>query len=213
MKYAKELKGGFVCEDVPYQQMTINEIIDMDIKGLVQDNAILFMWCIDAYIPHLATIMDSWGFKYVTVGFVWNKVTPAGGVNALVSHYTRKSCEFCYIGRRGKMLVKNPCSVDQYVASIKGEHSRKPNVIRKHIVDLCGDLPRLELFARREAKNDLFGYDEYAGWDVFGNQAEGSINLKARAQKNNNEAVEKRPTTAGFNGQKNNESVPQKPCG
>ena len=198
MKYAKELRDGFVCEEVPYVQMTIDEIKGMNIKGIVDKNAILFMWCIDAYITHLASIMERWGFKYVTVGFVWNKVTPDGGVNALVSQYTRKSCEFCYIGRRGKMLVKNPCSVNQYVASIKGEHSRKPNVIRNNIVKLCGDLPRIELFARRKVNNDLFGYDEFDGWDVWGNEAEGSIDLEARAQKNNMEAGLLRPTAQGF---------------
>ncbi|HHZ97926.1 MAG TPA: DNA methyltransferase, partial [Flavobacteriales bacterium] len=38
---------------------------------------------------------------------------------------------------------------------------------RDLIIELCGDLPRLEMFARESAE----------GWDVFGNEAPNSINL------------------------------------
>ena len=41
------------------------------------------------------------------------------------------------------------------------EHSRKPAEIRDRIVELCGDVPRIELFARQVAD----------GWDRWGNEA------------------------------------------
>ena len=41
------------------------------------------------------------------------------------------------------------------------EHSRKPAEIRDRIVELCGDVPRIELFARQSAD----------GWDRWGNEA------------------------------------------
>jgi site-specific DNA-methyltransferase (adenine-specific) len=47
------------------------------------------------------------------------------------------------------------------------EHSRKPDEIRKMIVDLVGDLPRIELFARNKTE----------GWDVWGNEVESDITL------------------------------------
>ena len=40
------------------------------------------------------------------------------------------------------------------------EHSRKPDTVRKRIVELVGDLPRIELFAREKPD----------GWDVWGNE-------------------------------------------
>ena len=40
-------------------------------------------------------------------------------------------------------------------------------IIREHLVSLFGDLPRIELFARSQTQ----------GWDVFGNEVEGSIRL------------------------------------
>lgn len=52
------------------------------------------------------------------------------------------------------------------VISPREEHSKKPDVIREKIVELCGNLPRIELFARKETE----------GWDVFGNEVENSNN-------------------------------------
>lgn len=42
------------------------------------------------------------------------------------------------------------------------DHSRKPDEARDKIVQLVGNLPRIELFARRK----------YLGWDNFGDQIE-----------------------------------------
>jgi site-specific DNA-methyltransferase (adenine-specific) len=44
--------------------------------------------------------------------------------------------------------------------SERREHSRKPDRIRNDIVNLCGDLPRIELFARHKID----------GWDAWGNE-------------------------------------------
>ena len=48
----------------------------------------------------------------------------------------------------------------QLIISKLQEHSRKPSDIRNRIVELCGDLPRIELFARQKVK----------GWDYWGDQ-------------------------------------------
>jgi len=45
------------------------------------------------------------------------------------------------------------------VDSVVKEHSKKPDEVRKRILELCGDLPRIELFARTRVH----------GWDVWGN--------------------------------------------
>ena len=43
------------------------------------------------------------------------------------------------------------------------EHSKKPAEIRERIVELCGELPRIELFAR----------DKVKGWDSLGDEIDG----------------------------------------
>ena len=39
------------------------------------------------------------------------------------------------------------------------QYSQKPDIVRSKIIQLCGDLPRIELFARTKVH----------GWDVIGN--------------------------------------------
>ena len=50
--------------------------------------------------------------------------------------------------------------VHQIVYEPVREHSRKPDCIRDKIAKLCGDLPRIELFARQKVE----------GWDCWGNE-------------------------------------------
>ena len=50
------------------------------------------------------------------------------------------------------------------------KHSKKPDVVRDKIIELIGDLPRLEMFARESAQ----------GWDVFGNEAPNSIEIPSK---------------------------------
>ena len=58
-------------------------------------------------------------------------------------------------------------SVRELVVSERREHSRKPDEIRDAIVELCGDVPRVELFCRYPAD----------GWDVWGNEVECTAEL------------------------------------
>lgn len=48
------------------------------------------------------------------------------------------------------------------------EHSKKPAEARERIVELLGDLPRIELFARQKSP----------GWDVWGNEVESSLDME-----------------------------------
>ena len=56
-----------------------------------------------------------------------------------------------------KRISKN---VHQVIMDKIREHSRKPDCVRDRIVELCGDLPRIELFAREKTE----------GWDVWGDE-------------------------------------------
>lgn len=44
--------------------------------------------------------------------------------------------------------------------TVREEHSKKPDELRDRIEVLCGEVPKIELFARVE----------YEGWDQMGNQ-------------------------------------------
>ena len=65
----------------------------------------------------------------------------------------------CLLATKGKPKRLSK-SVAQLIISKRQEHSKKPDEIRNKIVELCGDLPRIELFAR----------NRYKGWDSWGNE-------------------------------------------
>ena len=58
-------------------------------------------------------------------------------------------------------------AVHQVIMSHVEEHSKKPDEARSRIVQLIGDLPRIELFARQSPE----------GWDVWGNEVDCSVSL------------------------------------
>jgi site-specific DNA-methyltransferase (adenine-specific) len=78
-----------------------------------------------------------------------------------MGYYTRANNEICLLATRGKPLDRKSRAVQQVVLSPIGEHSEKPAEVRDRIVQLFGDLPRIELFARQHA----------TGWDCWGNEA------------------------------------------
>lgn len=73
--------------------------------------------------------------------------------------WTRSNTEYCLIATKGHIKRKSK-KVSQVIMSIRREHSRKPDEVRDKIIELVGDLPRIELFARQK----------FDGWDCWGNE-------------------------------------------
>lgn len=86
-----------------------------------------------------------------------------------MGRWTRSNAEICLLGVKGKPQRVSG-GVHQIIYAPVSEHSRKPPETRDRIVELMGDLPRVELFARQVAD----------GWDVWGNQIESSLTLEAK---------------------------------
>lgn len=121
----------------------------------------------DANVADGLEVIDAWGFKYVTCAFTWVKMNGTGfGVYSGLGHWTNSNAELCLLARKGKLERKDK-SVKQIIMTPIQNHSRKPIEIRERIVQLLGDLPRVELFARKTVD----------GWDAFGNEVESDIKL------------------------------------
>ncbi len=73
--------------------------------------------------------------------------------------YTRANAEVCLLAKKGKPKVIDH-SIRQIIESERTKHSEKPDEVRDRIIELCGDVPRIELFARKKTK----------GWDSWGNE-------------------------------------------
>jgi N6-adenosine-specific RNA methylase IME4 len=156
-----------------YSLMGISDICNLPIDNIADDNCILFLWTTPPCLQESFKVIEAWGFKYKTIGFTWvkrNKKTRSWFWG--LGYWTRANAELCLIATKGnpKRIAKD---VHQVVETSLGSHSRKPHEVRERIVRLMGDLPRIELFARE--RSELF--DEYEGWDVWGNEIESSIDI------------------------------------
>lgn len=144
-----------------YPVMTPEEMKCVPVKEIAADNSVLLMWATFPKLKEALDLMDAWGFRYSTTAFVWikqNKRTPS--LFWGMGYYTRSNAEILLLGVKGKPLKRLSHSIHQIVFAPVAEHSKKPDVIREKIVELFGDLPRIELFARQT----------YPGWDCWGNE-------------------------------------------
>ena len=88
-----------------------------------------------------------------------------------LGNWTRSNAEICLLATRGKPK-RQSARIHQLIISPVQSHSQKPQEVREKIVELLGDLPRIELFARE--KTD--------GWDVWGNEVECDIDMEKISQ-------------------------------
>lgn len=151
-----------------YECMEIEDIKKLPIKELADENCYLFIWATSPFMKEAIEVIESWGFKFITIPFVWVKMRNDMSEERKdgIGNYTLNNAEYVLLGRKGKYW-RNSTKVKQILLNPKMEHSKKPEEIRRRIVELCGDLPRIELFARQKTE----------GWDVWGNQVEDSIDL------------------------------------
>ena len=163
----KTLKG-YTGAETHYKTMSISEIKELPIRDISSDNSILFIWVVMPLLQEGLDVIKAWGFKYKTCAFSWMKTNKSSDklFGRGVGHYTMPNIELCLLGVRGRFF-RNKKNVYQALLHPRMEHSKKPDEVRNRIVELCGDLPRIELFARSQTQ----------GWDVFGNEVEGSIRL------------------------------------
>ena len=159
-------KAQFRSGEKHYPTMSIEELCAMPVEKIADKNCLLFMWVVGFELDGAIEVMRAWGFEYITIVFNWVKTNKDGSVWMGLGHWSRQGSEICLMGKRGKPKRFSK-SVMQVIISEKQKHSKKPDVVRERIVELAGDLPRVELFARSQTQ----------GWDVFGNEVEGSIRL------------------------------------
>ena len=142
-----------------YKVMSIEDIENLPVSTLADDDCILFLWVTFPKLDECFKVIEKWGFEYKTVAFTWVKKYKNGGNFMGMGRWTRANAEVCLLATKGKPKRIN-AGVRQIIESVPEKHSKKPDIVRDKIVDLVGELPRVELFARNETD----------GWDVWGNE-------------------------------------------
>lgn len=155
----KALAGnrGAICK---YPTQSAEWINSLPVKDIADKDCVLFLWVTMPKLNECFDLIKEWGFEYKTCAFTWvkrNKISSSWFMG--MGRWTRANSEICLLATKG-----NPKRINAGVHSVIDtpieQHSKKPDVTKERIIQLLGDLPRIELFARQ--KSD--------GWDVWGNQ-------------------------------------------
>jgi N6-adenosine-specific RNA methylase IME4 len=145
------------------------------VHTITRKDAALFLWVTVPKLKEVIELFPLWGFEYKTIAFVWVKINKIqSSLFWGMGNWTRSNVEFCLLGMKGKpervskgvhqIIIESNIDLRDFVLFSRIEkHSKKPAAAREKIVQLCGDVPRIELFARERA----------SGWDAWGNDIAG----------------------------------------
>ena len=143
-----------------YQTMPLEKIKTLPVVTLAASDAVLFLWATWPLLREALEVIGAWGFTYKTIGFNWIKRNRSDcGFFFGLGRWTRGNAEPCLLATRGKPRRVNN-AVSQLIFEPVGRHSAKPPAVRERIVDLLGDVSRVELFARERVK----------GWEAWGDE-------------------------------------------
>ncbi|MCI8285984.1 MAG: DNA methyltransferase [Firmicutes bacterium] len=153
----KRCNGGVANH---YNTMKVSDICDLPVKNIADKDCVLFMWATYPMLKEALQVIEAWEFTYKSIAFQWIKQNKSGnGYFFGLGRWTRGNTEPCLIAVKGKPK-RISASVGQLVFSPLRKHSQKPDEVRDKIIELVGDLPRIELFAREKTPD----------WDAWGNE-------------------------------------------
>jgi N6-adenosine-specific RNA methylase IME4 len=147
-----------------YDLMTLDDICKMPVHSICNNRAALFLWATGPRLPDAIQTLQTWGFNYRGVAFVWVKTRMDGGIihgQGVPPTFTKPTTEFILTGtmepevviagttnKHGRPWPLQDFAVPQVVLTPRSKHSEKPEIFRHYIEKLSGDRPRIELFGR-----------------------------------------------------------------
>jgi N6-adenosine-specific RNA methylase IME4 len=152
---------------INYKVLDIKDLKELPIYKICDNDCILFLWVTMPMLKEGLSLIESWGFKYRTCAFCWIKLNPKSHtIFKGIGRWVMGNAELCLLAIKGKpkRIAKN---IPQVIMSPRIKHSHKPIEVRDRIVNLMGDIARIELFATEKAKN----------WDSTGLEVDG-IDIK-----------------------------------
>ncbi len=156
-----------------YSTMTLDMIKALPVKEVCAPNAHLYLWVPNALLPDGLSVMEAWGFRYVS-NIIWAKRRKDGGPDGRgVGFYFRNVTEVLLFGVRGSLRTLAPArSQVNMIETRKREHSRKPDE-QYDLINSCSPGPHLEMFARHPQK----------GWTSWGDEASEEIVPRGKSHK------------------------------
>ena len=159
----KELGGGkikrgankhYAVLSVP---AIIKTVVESDPFQNIADDAHLYLWVTNSFLPSGLDVMNQLGFKYKT-NVCWTKDRFGLG------QYFRGNHELCLFGTRGKGYnVKTPSrSIASIIKAKRRKHSQKPEEFY-NLVESRSYGPYVDMFARGAPRNN--------SWITWGHEA------------------------------------------
>ena len=154
-----------------YPTLGLEELAQLPIQNICKDNCLMFLWATSPKLDMAMDIIPLWGFKYINIAFVWEKV------HCLSGHYTLPSTEIVLTCKKGRIpKPRGSRNERQFLQEKRTVHSRKPVEIRKRIERMFPTQSKIELFSRRPSDDQ---------WNVWGNQCENSNNATSTSTTTN----------------------------
>lgn len=177
-----------------YQTMTIDQLMELPVRDIAADDAVLAMWVTDPILAQAMNLISAWGFEFKTVAFYWAKTWEKSDLASMhetasfpigTGYITRGNPEQLWIAARGEPrrrimnidgVMKTDMSIRKLQFAPRALHSEKPRKFYG-LLERLYDGPRLEMFARTREP----------GWSSWGNQVgaleDGTAGRKKRDEK------------------------------
>lgn len=160
--YGSPIKDAAAAKHYPL--MSLEELSAIDVRKILNKRAAVFVWATCPRLQFAFKLIESWGLHYRGVAYVWVKVNKRGAIIAgqgVTPTFTKPTSELLLAATTtptGRPFPILDLAQPQVVLAPRGAHSEKPAVFRELIERLCGERPRIELFARTRVPN----------WDAWG---------------------------------------------
>lgn len=142
-----------------YPTMSVDEIKALPVRSLLSDDAFVFLWTTQKYLPSAFEVLQAWGVKY-RFTMVWHKPGGFQPYNA-----PQFNGEFVLVGALGAPEFLDTKAFPTVFQAPRGRHSEKPQAF----YDMLGRVspgPHLDMFARQDRSS--------SGFVTWGEEANGS---------------------------------------
>lgn len=157
----KDFGNFYNRPDQYYDLLSIEDLKKFPVEEISANQSLLFVWATSPKLHRAIELIRGWGFKFVTVPFVWIKTQEDGSIRQNGNGwYTIQNAEYVLLGRKGARLDRSTKDQKQIVLEPNQEHSEKPEEVRNRIDKMYQNKRKIELFARREVDN----------WEVWGKE-------------------------------------------
>lgn len=154
-------RGTVRSADDTYDQLSVDEIMAIDVPGIAADDCVLGLWTTVPMEAHAHDLMAHWGFTFKTE-ITWVKSRLSTG------YWIRNQHEVFKIGTKGNppapAMGTQPTSIiDDRERESCERHSGKPIEAIETLEKMFPSLPKVELWPRSPLR---------PGWDAWGNEVE-----------------------------------------